>query len=197
MYSIDNIQIEEFKVLKEELSDREKAMGSLITFATVSSVSLLSALFAVAMKDNPTPAGEWPFAFSMLTPLFIIIPVSWLLLSHRRAIHKIGSYLQAFYDERALGTRWEVRVEAFRQELGRSHTLAAVPGLLWAVSILCAAAFGYVCYRLHGPLYVLLFLLVPLMILLWFHIKWRACVSKDKERFLGTWRRIRDAEEAG
>jgi hypothetical protein len=190
---IDNIQIEEFKLLKEELGDREKAMGSLITFATVSSVSLLSALFAVAMKDNPAPAREWPFAFSMLTPLFIIIPVCWLLLSHRRSMHKIGSYLQVFYDERALGTRWEGRVEAFRQ-FERGRTLDAVPGLLWAVSILCATAFGYVCFRLQGPFYVLLFLLVPLMILLWFHIKWRTCVSRDRKRFLGTWRRIRDAE---
>jgi hypothetical protein len=51
--SIDNIQTAEFKLLKEELGDRERAMGSLIMFATVSSVSLLSALFAVAMKDIP------------------------------------------------------------------------------------------------------------------------------------------------
>jgi Flp pilus assembly protein TadB len=132
----------------------------------------------------------------MLTPLFIIIPVSWLLLGHRRAMHKIGSYLQAFYDERALGTRWETRVEAFRQQVERSHTLDAVPGLLWAVSILCAVAFGYVCYRLHGPLYVLLFLLVPAMALLWFHIDWRGCVSKDREQFLDEWHRIRGAEKA-
>lgn len=60
----------------------------------------------------------------------MIIPVIWLLLSHRRAMHNIGSYLQAFNDERALETRWETRVEAFRQQVERSHALGAVPGFV-------------------------------------------------------------------
>jgi hypothetical protein len=189
-----SIQLEEFKLLKEELAAREKAMGSLTTFATVSSVSLLSALIAVGMRDVPTSSREWPFAFVLLSPLFILLPTTWLLLSHRREIHKIGSYLQAFYDERAFGTRWEVRVEAFRQHFERSETLDAVPALIWAVSALCAVAFGYVCYRLQGPLYVLSFLFIPAMALLWFHADWRAAATKDREAYLRIWQRIRDAE---
>ena len=190
----DNIQLEEFRLLKEELASRERAMGTLLTFGLVSSVSLLAALLSVAIRDFPAGAGEWPFAFALLAPLFILVPLTWLLLSHRREIHKIGSYLQAFYDERSFGTRWEVRIEAFRKHFERSHTLDAIPALVWAVFTLCGIAFGYECHRLNGPLYATLFLLIPAIALGWFHADWRACAAKDREDFLRVWRLIREAE---
>jgi hypothetical protein len=189
-------QTEEFKQLKAELASRETAMGTLLTVGLVSCVTLLSALISVAIHNPQGQALPWEFAFTFLSPFFILFPMLWLVLDHRLEVHKIGSYLQAFYDERSLGTKWEVRVEVFRHHFERSHTLDAVPILAWSIFILCSIAFLYGCHQLGGATVVVsAILLLPIIILVRFHFKWNQCANEKRKEYLALWRLIRDNEK--
>jgi hypothetical protein len=133
-------QIEEYKQVRDEIKAREQSINQLFVIGVVASISILSAVSTFFSKQPPIT--EPVYAYVFLSPLAVIIPILYVLISHRRDLHRSGTYLHVFYEEPGLGPMWETRLAKFRDRQ-KGESLDAIPWTFWAITVVTVAGFVF------------------------------------------------------
>jgi uncharacterized membrane protein YphA (DoxX/SURF4 family) len=146
-----SFQIEEYKLIYSGITELERSINQLFAIAIATSVTILSAFGAFFFKleqdelINLNPAYAFPF----LSPLVILIPILFILISHRKGIFRSGTYARVFYEESDMGPSWETRLEYFRQKQ-KGESLDVIPSTFWAISIISILSFVFALYIIEG-----------------------------------------------
>lgn len=157
-----NYLLEEFKELRKEIMFLEKSVGQYSIAAIIASISLLSGVGAIIFKsdfnyiNNSFPIVPYFFLF----PPLILVSILLILSSHRRDIHRIGTYIQVFIEENIFGDGWEVRLNQFRK-INEGESLDHIPKVFWVIYLLSVALFlfAFNCDNFNN--YKMLHFLVP------------------------------------
>ena len=134
-------QIEEYKQVRAELMERERVIGQLAIVSFISSATLISGLLGAFFGKTLTSAqlgGLMPYL--MLAPLIVVIPIFFIIGSHRRDLFRAGAYLQVFYEEDGAGIGWQTRIQQFRSKK-KGDSLDTLPLFFWFVAGVCAVSF--------------------------------------------------------
>jgi hypothetical protein len=192
--TFENVQLEEYRALREEMRQRQAAMTQLFLASLVAAVALISGITAFYFNVYTKNPGKIPdhLALILLAPILIIIPILYIIRSHRRDIRRFASYIQVFFEETGCGLKWETAHDKWtdtRKEEGHD----AVPWTFWVL--------GFVCFGLYWIgldfskvsnkcLYVIIPLLVFFIFMLHAHVTYAKSKDKYHRECLKLWRTI-------
>jgi hypothetical protein len=99
----DKFRLEEYKHIFDEIKARERSINQLFVVAVVVSVSILSAVSTLYSRQCAPSTELSPiYAYVFLSPFAVILPILYVLISHRRDLHRSGTYIHVFYEEPGL-----------------------------------------------------------------------------------------------
>jgi hypothetical protein len=202
--SIEKFRIEEYKQIRDEIRAREQTIGQLFTVTVTASAAILSAVAAFVFRSdaNALAMSSPAYAYAFLGPHALIVPILFSLASHRRDIHRSGTYLHVFYEEAKAGPQWETLLAKYRSLRG-GESLNPLPLTFWALWILCTVGFLFALSRIE-PLWCSLqwliasvVVLVSLCLLLVAHRGFRQAATHVRDDYFSTWRQIQKSEGSG
>lgn len=120
------------------MRQREAAMTQLFLTSLIAAVTLISGItafyFNMFTKD---PCKITVFlSYLFLAPIFIIIPIFFVIKSHRRDIRRFASYIHVFFEDTGYGLKWETAHDKWtdkKKEEGHD----GVPWAYWALILVC------------------------------------------------------------
>ena len=186
--------LEEYKELRNEIMFLEKSIGQFSLAAIIASISLLSAIGAIFFRieldqlRNLPPIAPYFFLF----PPLILISVLFILGSHRRDIHRLGTYLQVFIEENIFGDGWEVRLDRFRQ-INEGESLDHVPKVFWVVYFLSVGLFFFTIYYENFNYYKMLHILIPMLEGIFLYLadkKFQSSSISIRAKYLKDWKKL-------
>jgi len=151
--STEKFRIEEYKQIRDEIKAREQTIGQLFTVTVTASAAILSAVAAFIFRSDANALAMLSpaYAYAFLGPHALIVPVLFLLASHRRDIHRSGTYLHVFYEETGAGPQWETLLAKYRSQRS-GESLNPLPLTFWALWLLCIVGFVFALSRI-APLW--------------------------------------------
>lgn len=195
--SVQAYRLEEYKQIREEAAARELAINQLFIVAVTASTAILSAVTALFFKIDSELLSSLSaaYAYSFLGPFALIILILYVLVSHRRDIHRLGTYLQVFYEQANLGPKWQTHVEEFRK-IRRGESLDVLPWTFWGIAVAAMSGFVFALNKISpfgcnlSWLMATIVLLVAFGFLLVGHAKFWCSSSKIRARYLQDWLRV-------
>ena len=202
--------LEEYRQVRENIRLLCKGIGQFSLTAIIASISLISAISIFIFKPEFNIKGQLyfiPVLFFLFPPL-ILINILKILSSHRRDIHRMGSYLQIIVEEtnfNMLG--WESHVNKLRKEIMhdnkylRGESFDFIPWLFWVifgVSVLLALTYVLFNIKLFTSNYIqcLIFIIFILGVLLEyiylrkFHKEFKYFSDGIRKEYLKIWKQI-------
>lgn len=187
--------IDEYKELRKEITFLADSIGKFYTSSLSVSIALLAGLGAFILKDNGTNTPLSPVApYLFLAPPFIAISVLFLLASHRKDLHRVGSYVQVFHEESGAGPGWECRLMKFRALSERLESLDGIPGSFWIVQLLSAGLY-LMAVEKAGPINLchLPWPMLEGLLLVLAHIRYHNALA-DRETYYRRWKCVKKQE---
>lgn len=191
-------RLEEYKQIREEAAARELAINQLFIVTVTASTAILSAVTALFFKIDSEQLSSLSatYAYSFLGPFVLIVPILYVLIEYRRDIHRLGIYLQVFYEQANLGPKWQTHVEEFRR-IRRGESLDVLPWVFWGIAVAAASGFVFALIKISpfecnlSWLTAIIVLLVAGGFLLIGHWKFWCASSKVRDHHLQDWLRVR------
>lgn len=191
-------ELEEYKQLRSELSDREAAIRRYFLFCIVSTGSIMASAATLFFSKNPSSTlssniSSW-FPYVFISPIVIILPLSFLMVANRKDIFFIGTYLKVFYDQRNLGTKWETSIEKFYANEERKHSLDGIPRTIFMLVSLSYIAFVMAERGLKGHFEIsawhIIIVLIPYLLIVVFWLKFNEIPNRLRTKYLNRWNQI-------
>ena len=132
----DERQIEEYKTLREEILQNQRA---LVQFLTIF-ISMSTAVFGYALSNESS--------YGMLAPLILLIPGVYLVVGQWEQMYRIGAYIRLVIEPELPGLSWESSwaelrsfgLKSTRNPFWRFNKTAAVLVVFHGFEILCVCA---------------------------------------------------------
>lgn len=202
--SIEKFRIEEYKQIRDEIKAREQTIGQLFTVTVTASAAILSAVAAFIFRSdaNALAMSSPAYAYAFLGPHALIVPVLFLLASHRRDIHRSGTYLHVFYEEAKAGPQWETLLTKYRSQRG-GESLNPLPLTFWALWSLCTVGFVFTLSRIAPPWCSLQWLIASVVVLISLCLlvvadrSFRQAATHVRDDYYSTWSQMRKSEGSG
>jgi len=136
--------LEEYKALRNEIMFLEKSIGQFFLAAIIADISLISAIGSIFFKLK-IEAFSIVGAYFFLFPPLILISVLYIISSHRKDIHRIGTYIQVFYEENIFAKGWESRLSKFR-DINKGESLDYIPLVFFVIFLISIIIFMFILY---------------------------------------------------
>jgi len=192
----EDFQLEEYKQIRDDITDLERAMTQLFAVAVATSVTILSAVGAFFFKIEPEVLEKLSaaYAYPFLGPEAILIPILFLLVSHRRDIHRFGTYLLVFYEEHDFGPMWEIKVTRFREKK-KGESLDVLPVTFWGIYVISVIGFIYALSKVtdincQTALFPGSLIIVTLVLMAYGHYKFRHASTTIRDDYYKIWKEI-------
>lgn len=95
----------EYEALRDEILHNDRLIVEVFTFSVIASGALIG--YATSLFGSATSNSLEYRAYFSLAPLIIIIPCSYLLVSLRIQIIRLGSYIRAFIESKLIDLQYE------------------------------------------------------------------------------------------
>jgi hypothetical protein len=141
------------------------------------------------------PAYAYPF----LGPLAIIIPVLFVIGSHRRDIHRSGTYIHVFFEYAGIGPKWETRLSKYR-DMKKGESLDRLPRLFWSIFLISVGGFIFSLYKIigicsySGWLAPIIIIIIGIIFMVLGHYQFAKASVEVRHEYYETWKKIRDSE---
>lgn len=148
----DKYKIEEYKQLRQDITQRDTSMTQLFLMGLIAIITLLAAISAFFFNTyvkNPSTVSIH-LCYFFLAPITIIAPILSIIGSHRKDIRRMGAFIKVFYEDAGLGPTWETGHDQIT-ELDKQEGHDFVPIALWSMLFLCIALFEYGLYIISMP----------------------------------------------
>lgn len=185
--------LEEYKTLREELQVRVRGFIYVFAISLVVLVPFISGIIIYWMESMAVMKADPSllYAYILLSPLFILIPCAYLLVSLRKDIFRCGTYIQVFLESDS-EFRWESALSEFRQTYSE-ETLEPAFWVYWAFLAICSGLFGYTLYLLSQSFWHLVVALLLTLFLAKAHFDYKRVLTKTSEAFRNRWGEIKEA----
>ncbi len=186
-------ELEEYKVLREEVQSRVHGFIQVFTISLLILVPFISGIIIYWLQSRADMKADPSlfYAYILLTPLLILIPFAYFLTSLRKDIFRCGTYIQVFLEGNG-DFRWESALSEFRKIYGR-ETIEPAFLIYWGLFLICSGLFGYSLYFLSQSSWNLFVILFAAILLLIAYLDFRRVRTKTREAFCNQWRNIKEA----
>ncbi len=181
-------KLAEYNALRSQIEGQFKLIVQVFTASVIAAIALFGYIFQGLVRSS-TVSNAAPFL--LLTPLAIIIPCAYFLSSLRREIFEWGSYIQVFL-ESGQDNKYETMRAKFRERYKPKESLSPIAWTYWALFIMCVCAFGWGLWLTSVSFLWTLIALIPLCLLIRWHIGYVRIPFKDSNEALNRWRKIKD-----
>lgn len=191
---MENYKIEEYKEIRNEIRAREFAIAVFFQIALISSVTILSGVCAFFFNLKPNDSQNvYVYTYAFLSPIVIMLPIFYLIISHRQDMHRSGTYLQVFFEDKKNGPLWETRLTKFREKQ-KNESLNFLPWIFWAIYVISSGLF--ITALISIPNFNMLNILLLLLFAIFIGIAhYRYASFKMRQDYYIAWKKIQDAEE--